>query len=201
MSSVLLDISMSLDGFIAGPNDDVERLHEWIFNGRKQVERGSAVFAPETERDAEILTANLDQVGAVVMGRHTYDLADEPWGDEPPFGVPVFVVTHRPRDPDIRGETTFTFVSDGIESAFRQAHSAADGRNISVMGAHVGRQFIEAGLLDEVSIHIVPVLLGAGTRLFEDLQRGKVELEQAEVIQSRSVTHMRYCIPRQGNRG
>src|SRR5712692_2657848 len=170
---------MSLDGFITGPNDDVwhplglrgaERLHDWLFNGDTQLTDRSASVLPGREsfkmspQSAEVMAESLRTIGAVVMGRRWFDNGERPWGDDPPFRVPVFVVTHRPRARLIKGETTFTFVTDGIESALRQAKAAARERNVSVGGAKSAQQLLKAGRLDEVQIHLVPILLGAGTR-------------------------------------
>jgi dihydrofolate reductase len=136
-----------------------------------------------------------ENVGAVLMGRNMFDLAEEPWGDEPPFHVPVFVVTHRARDPiEKKGGTTFTFVTDGIESALKQARAAAGESDVSVAGgATVIQQLIEAGQLDEIQIHVVPVLLGEGVRLFENTSERQLELTR--VIDSPGVTHMRFRLP------
>jgi dihydrofolate reductase len=200
---VFADISVSLDGFVAGPNDGVdlglgeggERLHEWIFDLASWRE-AHGMEGGEHNRDSEVIAEAIEGVGAVVMGRRMFDHAEEPWGDEPPFRVPVFVVTHRARDPlEKRGGTTFTFVTGGVESALKQATDAAAGKNVSVAGgASVIQQLIEDGLLDELQIHLVPVLLGGGVRLFENV--APRELERTRVIDSPGVTHMRFRLPR-----
>lgn len=201
MGKVTVDISMSLDGFITGPNASVElglgaggeRLHEWLYNLASWRERHS-LAGGETNRDAEVLDEAFRNVGAVIMGRRMFDTGEEPWGDNPPFHTPVFVVTHHPRETLVKeGGTTFAFVTDGIESAFQQAQAAAGDKDVSVAGgANVIQQFLRAGLLDEIQIHIVPLLLGDGIRLFDHLGTGHIELESTRVISSPDVTHLKF---------
>jgi dihydrofolate reductase len=204
MGLVVLDMSMSLDGFIAGPNDDVERLHEWLFNGDTPLGGRSASVLPGREgfrmspKSAEVIEEAFATSGAMVMGRRWFDLGERPWGDDPPFHVPVFVVTHRARERVIKGETTFSFVTDGIERAVEQAKSAAGAKNVSVGAANVAQQVLKAGLLDEVRIHLVPILLGGGTRLFDDI--GELDLEQTRVIETPDVTHLRLRVAKHGGR-
>ncbi len=204
MGKVSADMSMSLDGFIAGPDDRVgqglgeggERLHEWVYNlASWRAPHGLA--GGVQNQDAEILEEGLRSAGAIVIGRRMYELA-EGWGDNPPFHVPVFVVTHRPHQTLVKeGGTTFTFVTDGIESALRQARTAAGDRNVAVGGgAEVIQQFLRAGLLDELHIHLVPVLLGEGRRLFAELGPKSIELETLRVIQSPAVIHLSFRVVR-----
>jgi dihydrofolate reductase len=196
---VTSDISMSLDGFITGPNDDVsrplgeggERLHQWVYELASWRER-HGLSGGKANRDAEVLEEAFRNVGAFLMGRRMFNHGEKPWGDNPPFHMPVFVVTHQSR-PAVRkeGGTTFNFVTDGIESALKQAKAAAGGKDVSVSGgANIVQQVLKAGLLDEIQIHLVPVVLGGGRRLFEHL--GKIELEPARVIDSPGVTHIRF---------
>jgi dihydrofolate reductase len=201
MGKVTSDITMSLDGMIAGPNDDVgnplgdggERLHQWLYDLASWRERHD-LEGGETNRDSEIIDEAFAHTGAVVMGRRMFNVGEGPWGDNPPFHTPVFVVTHEVRDPLVKGGgTTFTFVTDGIEGALRQAQSAAAEMNVSIAGgAHVIRQAIKAGLLDELQIHLVPVLFGEGIRLFEDMGPGQTELKCTRVVDSPAVTHLRF---------
>jgi dihydrofolate reductase len=193
MANVLIDISMSLDGFVAGPNDDVGRLHDWLFSGEHAVSRTGTTFRT-TGTDAEVLRESFETTGAVIMGRRTFNLGDEPWGAEPPFEVPCFVLTHHPRDTETRGETTFTFVTDGIESALDQAKAAAGDKNITIMGANAAQQYLEAGLVDELQVHLVPVLLGDGIRLFEQTGTGQIQLERTRAIESPDVAHLRFRV-------
>lgn len=202
MGKVTADISMSLDGFIAGPNDRVglglgeggERLHQWMFDLASWREP-HGLTGGETNRDAEMLDEAFSNTGAIVVGRRMFDLAEE-WGENPPFHMPVFVLTHRARETLAKeGGTTFTFVTDGIESALRQARAAAGDKAISVGGgANTIQQFIKAGLLDEIQIHLVPVLLGSGIRLFDHLDPEPIELESTRVIASPAVTHLRFRV-------
>lgn len=213
MTTVRAQMSMSLDGYIAGPNDSRdnplgeggERLHEWVFDLASWRER-QGLKGGETNRDSEIVAESFENVGAVVMGRRMFSnedgsWGDQPfegyWGDDPPFRVPVFVLTHHDREPlEKAGGTTFTFVSDGIESALAQATDAADDEDVSVAGgASTFQQFIRLGLLDELEIHLVPVLLGDGIPLFENLDAGPIELERTRVVESPDVTHLRFRVP------
>ena len=132
--------------------------------------------------------------GAVIMGRRTYDIGEPFWGLNPPFRVPCYVLTHRGQEILIRGETTFTFVTDGIESALKQARAAARHKNVSLMGADTAQQFMKAGLLDEIQISLVPVLLRGGIRLFENMGTKQVELERERVVESPGVTHLTFRV-------
>lgn len=202
MGHVTVDITTSLDGYIAGPNDGPElglgeggeRLHQWVYDLASWREP-HGLAGGKTNRDSEILDETISAAGAVIVGRRMFDNA-RGWGEEPPFHVPVFVLTHEAREPEAkRGGTTFTFVNDGIESALEQARAAAGDRNVAVGGgADTIQQFLRAGLLDELQIHITPVLLGGGVRLFGDLGSGQVELETTRVIDSPEVTHLRFRV-------
>src|SRR5215216_7650561 len=189
MTKVIFDISMSTDGFVTASNvgpeepmgDGGQRLHEWAFS--------------EHERNRELLAEAVNFVGALIAGRRTYDLSVPWWGADGPAGparVPVFVVTHAEPE-EVPEGGVYTFVTDGIESALEQAKAAAGEKDVAVMGgADIGRQFIEAGLVDEISIHLVPVLFGSGTRMFEHLGGGHVQLETTSVIETPSAIHMRF---------
>lgn len=212
MGAVFVDMSMSLDGYIAGPNDNQEnplgdgggRLHKWVYDLASWREQ-QGLDGGETNRDSQIVAESNENVGAAVMGRRMFDndagpWGDDPfeghWGDDPPFGVPVFVLTHHARDPlEMDGGTTFTFVTDGIERALDRAREAAGGQDIEIVGgANVVQQFVEAGLVDEIQLHVSPVLLGSGIRLFESLDTGTIELERTRVVDSPDVTHIGYRI-------
>jgi dihydrofolate reductase len=199
MTRVFVSITMSLDGFVAGRNDGPElglgeggeRIHEWVYDlaswrGPHGLEGGT------TNPNSEILDEAIARTGAVVVGRRMFDNAHG-WGDEPPFHVPVFVVTHEERPPlEKRGGTTFTFVNDGVESAIAQAKEAAGDRDVSIGGgASTVQQALAAGLLDELQISFAPLLLGGGVRLFDDLPAG-IELRVARVVDGPGVTHVRY---------
>ena len=209
MSSVTCQISISLDGFVAGPNQSVEdpigeggmRLHEWVFKtdswrGQHGLEGG------ERTVDSEVVDEIVQGVGAYVMGRKMFGGGDGVWdetwtgwwGEDPPFHAPVFVLTHHPREPlSMQGGTTFTFVTDGIESALEQARTAADGRDVAISGgASAVRQYLAAGMLDELYLHIVPIVLGAGERLLENV--GEPIVEPVKVVASPAVTHVKYRV-------
>lgn len=193
MGNVLLDVSMSLDGFIAGPNDDVGRLHDWIF-GSNAGRSGTSPRTSATGSNGAVVDEAFKATSAVLMGRRTFDVGEGPWGDDPPFQAPGFVLTHDARERLDKGATTFTFVTDGIESAVEQAKAAAGDKSVGVMGAITAQQCIEAGLFDEMRIHLVPVLLGEGIRLFEHLGSQQIELERTRVIESPGVTYLRFRV-------
>jgi dihydrofolate reductase len=214
MAKLILDISMSLDGFIAGPNQTLadplgqggEQLHEWAF-ATQGWQESHGRSGGEANADSEVIDEHLGRIGTTVMGRRMFSggsgpweddpNADAWWGDEPPFHHPVFILTHHAREPVTKeGGTTFTFVNDGIESALEQARAAAGGKDVGVGGgANVAQQYLAAGLLDELQIHLVPVLLGDGVRLFENhLGDAAPALECTRVVESPMVTHLRYRV-------
>ena len=189
MGKVTSNISMSLDGFITGPNvgvgngmgDRGDRLHDWMFDAK-------------TETDAAIVDEIFASTGVVLMGKRMFDVGFEPWGDPPPFGMPVFVVTHKAREPlPMQGGTTYTFVTDGIEAALELARAAAGDKNVGIWGgANIITQYLKAGLLDEMQIHLIPLLLGGGVRLFDDLDPDQIELRRTRSIETPSATHFRF---------
>ncbi len=213
MPKVTLDISMSVDGFIAGPNPSLEeplgeggeQLHEWIF-GLKTWRETHGREGGESNVDDELVRESFEASGAVVMGRRMFSggsgrWEDDPnpdgwWGERPPFGVPVFVVTHHPRERvEKQGGTTFTFVTDGVESAVEQARAAAGDKNVAVGGgADVVQQLLRTRLLDEMQLHVVPLFLGGGVRLLDNVGDPPPELEIARVVDSPAVTHVRYRV-------
>ena len=201
MGKVIIDLSMSLDGFTTGPNNSIEnglgdggeRLHNWIFSGRADREGGSPRNSA-TGKKLEVMQESFQTTGAMVMGRRWFDIGERPWGDDPPFHIPVFVLTHHARETLYKGETTFTFVTDGIENALKQAQAAAGDKNVGVGGANTAQQFLKAGLLDEIQVHLVPILLGSGRKLFEQLDMQQIELEKTRVIESPDVTHLWFRI-------
>jgi dihydrofolate reductase len=217
MGKLILDISMSLDGFVAGPRPTLdeplgeggEALHQWAFAARSWRER-HGLAGGEADADSELIEELVDRTGATVMGRRMFSggeggwagdpKADGWWGEDPPFHHPVFVLTRHARDPlPKQGGTSFTFVSDGIESALEQARLAAGEHDVAIGGgANVAQQYLAAGLLDEVHVHVAPVLLGDGTRLFKGgLAGSPAELQCATVIESPSgVAHLGYRVVR-----
>jgi dihydrofolate reductase len=203
MSTVFASLGMSLDGFIAGPNagpdnalgDGGALIHQWMYRVEAWRER-QTLSGGEVNRDAELLEETYNRVGAYVMGRRMFDEGEIGWPDPPPFRAPVFVLTHTPREPWARqGGTKFTFVTDGLESAAEQAKAAAGDKDVQVAGgANTVAQALNAGLLDELEIHLAPVLLGAGIRLFDEAEAGEAKLEPARVVESPAVTHLRYRV-------
>ena len=211
MSRVTCQISASLDGFVAGPNQSLEnplgeggeRLHEWAiatdaWRARHRREGG------EHNADAEVVADVTQNVGAYIMGRKMFGGGDGPhdeswrgwWGEDPPFHVPVFVLTHHAREPlPMEGGTTFTFVTDGIESALEQARAAAGERDVQIAGgATAVQQYLAAGLLDQLYLHTVPVILGAGERLLDRV--GDPALEVVDVVNGPGATHVKYRVVR-----
>jgi dihydrofolate reductase len=214
MSKLRSGITMSLDGYVAGPEQSVEnplgiggmRLHEWAFALAAWREQ-HGLEGGEVNPSTAFVEESLANVGAVLMGRNMFGggrgpWGDDPWrgwwGDDPPFHVPVFVLTHHERDPlPLEGGTTFTFVTDGIESALEQARGAAGVEDVVIGGgADVIRQYLAAGLVDELSISVAPVLLGGGERLLDGLGDAAIELEQVDAIVAPGVTHLRYRVVR-----
>jgi len=201
LGKVVLDITMSLDGFIAGPNDGIERplgdggerLHDWIFGGRTDSTLPAGHY-PKSATDADVLAEMFRTTGAIVMGRRWFDNGERPWGNNPPFHVPVFVLTHHARETVTRGTTTFTFVTDGIESALQKAQAAAGEKNVTVGSANTAQQFLKAGLLHEIQIHLVPLLLCTGVRLFDHIGTNQIKLESTRVIESPGVAHLRFRV-------
>ncbi|GAA2053533.1 dihydrofolate reductase family protein [Catenulispora yoronensis] len=232
MGRVIADISMSLDGFVAGPDDGPgdlpigrggERLHRWMFelaSWRAQVGKdgggdrdgggqnsggedgggqdSASAGAVQNGVASDLMEEYFRRSGAILIGRRMFDHGEPVWGDEPPFRVPVFVLTHRPRAAEAkRGGTSWNFVLDGVASAVAQATAAAGERDVAVMGGgQVISACLAAGLLDELRLHLVPILLGGGVRLFADSADPAVGLEQTRVVSSPGVTHLFYTVRR-----
>ena len=213
MSKLRCHISISLDGFVAGPNQSAEnplgeggeRLHEWAFAlaawRQSHGKRGG-----EVNESTRIMQESRANIGASVMGRNMFGpigggaWGDEQWtgwwGEDPPYHHPVFVLTHHPRDPvEMQGGTTFHFVTGGIESALEQARVAAGRGDVMLWGgAEVAQQYLAAGLLDELELHVVPVLLRDGARLFHNLGGAAVQLEQVRAVEAPGVAHLKYMV-------
>jgi dihydrofolate reductase len=212
MTKVTAQMSVSLDGFYAGPEHTGDgtwlesgesagffRVTRWATDAMAWRERLGFAGGEQTT-DSEIIAETFAAAGAYVMGRRMADGGEVPWGEEPPFRAPVFVVTHRPRETlHRRGGTSFTYVTDGIVSAIEQARAAAGDRNVAVAGGgSLVRQVLGAGLLDELELHISPVVLGSGMRLLDaDLGLGEkeaIELVQTRVIHTPELLHVRYRV-------
>lgn len=199
--TVTADMAISLDGFIAGTGvaldnpggDGAEPLFEWIHDLASWRER-QGMTGGEENRDSELMREWFDATGAVVMGRTMYDTGEEFWGHNPPFRAPVFVLTHRPRPTLLKeGGTTFTFVTDGIHSALDQAKAAAGHRNVDIAGgASTVQQYLAQGLIDELQLHVVPALLGAGLRLFDGVGAVQRTLQPVRVVDTLLATHLKY---------
>ena len=211
MSKLRLKISMSLDGFVAGPSQSVDeplgiggmRLHQWVFpltvwRAMHGLEGG------EVNESTRVVEESLANVGATVMGRNMFGGHPGPWdarkpwngwwGVDPPFHHPVFVLTHHAREPlELEGGTTFTFVTDGIEAALEQARRAAAGKDVSLAGgARAAQQYLAAGLVDEMEINVVPTLLGSGERLFDGVGDDLHGLELVRTVAAPKVTHLKF---------
>lgn len=209
MSSVTCQMSISLDGFVAGPNQSFEnplgeggaRLHEWVFNTAGW-RRQHGMDGGDAGADSEVVDEVVKDVGAYIMGRKMFGGGDGPWdeawtgwwGEDPPFHVPVFVLTHHPRELlAMHGGTTFKFVTEGPRHALEQARASAGAKDVAVAGgASTVQQFLAAGLLDQLYLHIVPIVLGAGERLLEHV--GDPALEPVSVTESPAVTHVKYRV-------
>jgi dihydrofolate reductase len=219
MTRLISDISISLDGFAAGPNPSLEQplgaggdlLHEWAIAAASWRE-SHGLEGGEENADSKVIQEWIDATGAVVMGRKMFSGGEGPWendpradgwwGDDPPFHVPVFVLTHHARETKVmQGGTSFIFATDGIEAALEQARAAAGNKDVHLAGgASVIQQYLKAGLLDELQIHLAPVLLGDGVPLFERVGIAATRLEASRVISSPSVTHLRFQVPRGATR-
>jgi dihydrofolate reductase len=211
VAKLRLNISMSLDGYVAGPDQSLEdplgkgaeALHTWIVQTRSWRELHGSGEGGTTGLDDERAAAWGENVGSMVMGRNMFGPVRGPWGDEdwrgwwgdnPPYHYPVFVLTHHPRPPlEMEGGTTFHFVTDGIEDALERAFKAAAGKDVSIGGgAATARQYLRAGLVDELEVHVAPVLLGGGERLFDDLAGGTAGLALVDLVASPAAAHYRF---------
>jgi len=213
MSTFRCDISMSADGFVAGPDQSDENplgvggegLHDWVVSlaaWREAHEKEGG----EVNESTRVIEESRENVGAAVMGRNMFgppaggDWGDGQWkgwwGDNPPYHYDVFVVTHHPREAvEMEGGTTFHFVTDGIERALERAKEAAGGQDVALWGgADIINQYLAAGLLDELELHVVPVLLGGGARLFDNLGGAEIKLEQVRAIEAPGVVHVKYRV-------
>jgi dihydrofolate reductase len=216
MSNVRVHISVSADGYVAGPNQSEEnplgeggeQLHDWVIELEAWREPHGREGG-EVNASTPIVEENIANVGAEIMGRGKFGppnggpWGDHPWpgwwGEDPPFHMPVLVLTHHEREPLTLSDTTFTFVTDGIESALEQAKAAAAGKDVTVGGgADVINQYLAAGLIDELELHVVPLVLGGGARLFEGIGPD-LTLEQVRAVDGPGVTHLKYRLtpPRQ----
>jgi len=208
MGKVTFHIAVSLDGYVAGPDQNLDdpigrggmRLHEWLFPLAAFHDSGEG----EVNASSPVVQAWTANVGAYIMGRNMFGPGRGPWdeswsgwwGEDPPYHTPVFVLTHHEREPlHMKGGTTFHFVTDGIESALSRAREAAGDKEISIAGGgSTVQQYLSAGLVDEFELSLVPVMLGEGVRLFDHMGDGPPELEQVRVVEAPGVTHLRYHV-------
>jgi dihydrofolate reductase len=194
MGKVIFNMSMSLDGFVAGPNDEVDRVFKWYFSGDTDFQfSGSDMTFKVSRASAEHFQEGWPSIGAILYGRRTFDVS-RAWGGNPPLGVPCFIMTHNPPQEWVKAGSPFTFVTDGVESAIEQAKAVAGDKNVAVGSATTMQQCIKAGLLDEIHIDLAPVLLGDGIRLFDNLGTAPIELEITRVIEGTGVTHLIYRV-------
>jgi dihydrofolate reductase len=200
MSKVVIDMSMSLDGFVAGPDDGKahplgthggEHVFDWYMSGEEEYR--DPLFRPEAGANRDEVARMFAESGAFIFGRRTYEIANGWDGRHPVNGVPTFVLTHDPPADYPRGPSNLTFVTDGIASAIHQARSVARGKDIKLGGASPGKQALAAGLCDEILVHIAPYLLGGGVRLFDALPTG-IRLEKLSASDGPFATHVRYKV-------
>jgi dihydrofolate reductase len=195
MGKVGIGFSMSLDGFIAGENDDVTHVFSWMFKGQQDLQMKTGehdIDLKVSEEGAQQFEDVQNALGAIVSGRRLFDVAGA-WGGKHPLDVPIVVLTHNP-PPEWVGKPPFTFVTESIEAAVIQAQAIAGDKTVGVAGADVARQCLKAGLLEEIGIDLVPVLLGKGVRLFEALGIEPIHLEITDVTPDVGVTHLRYRV-------
>jgi len=210
VSRLRFEIAISADGYVAGPNQSEkdplgeggEQLHEWALK-LDAWQRAHGRSGGEVNPSSQVIEEAMENVGAVIMGRNMFGGGPGGWdsfwrgwwGEDPPFHVPTFVLTHHERDPlEMEGGTTFHFVTEGIESALSQAREAAGGKDVRLGGgAEAAQQYLAAGLVDELQLNVVPILLGAGERLFENVG-ADLTLEQTRVLHTPEVTHIRYRV-------
>jgi dihydrofolate reductase len=202
MSKVVIDMTMSVDGFVAGPDDGKahplgrhggEHIFDWYFSGSEEYR--DPLFRPERGANRDVVERMFAESGAFIFGRRTYDITNGWGGRHPVNGAPVFVLTHKPPATYPHGPSNLTFVTDGIASAIAKARAVAGRKDIKLGGASPGKQALAAGLVDEVLVHLAPYLLGGGVRLFDELPDG-IHLEKLEVADGPFATHIRYRVLR-----
>ncbi|WP_377558912.1 dihydrofolate reductase family protein [Ornithinibacillus salinisoli] len=195
---MILDISMSLDGFIAGSNDNQKQplgdggqtIQSWLFSGDQPSRYNEFFKLSSTNR--KVFDDPIPKTGAMIVGRKTFDIVNGWGGSHPIRDVPIFVVTHKAPETYLENNTSFTFVTDGIESAIQQAKEAANGKNVSIGTASIAQQCIRAKLIDEMHLHVSPTLLGNGIRLFDQIGTEHIKLESEKVVDGSDVIHLKY---------
>jgi dihydrofolate reductase len=194
MARVIVEMSVSLDGFIAREDGRTDEVHRWYFRGDTEVAMPNSELVFATDRaSAELIREQFEMIGANVTGRRTFDDA-QAWGGRDPYGLPSFIVSHSVPEEWSRADSPFTFVTEGVAAAIAKAKAAAGERDVAVAAASIAQQCLALGLLDEIQLHVAPVLLGEGIRLFNGL--GPVRLEPQRVIEAPTVTHLYYRVVR-----
>ena len=204
MSKVFVDIGISLDGFIAGPNGGAKNplgdggmaIHQWMFNLKRFKEHLSLPGGGETGADNDLVDKTFNRIGANIMGKKMFIEGEANWPEEAPFQCPVYVLTHQKREPWERpGGTTFYFVNENIHSVLEKAKKDAGNKDVRISGgADVIRQYLNTGLVDELILHVAPIILGNGVRLFDNIAKGKFSLEVSNAVSSLTVTHLFYKV-------
>lgn len=192
MAKIIFNISVSVDGFVAGPNDEVDEVFQWYYSGSEEFKLpGMKIAFKMSKNSADLLTEHTANIGAMITGKRNFSLA-KAWGGHPPLGVPHVVVTHHPSAQWEQKNSLFTFVTDGVASAVRQAKGLANGKDVCISSPNVMQQCLNEGLVDELYLDVVPVLLGKGIKLFDDTAEALHQLQIIRVINGEGVTHMVY---------
>jgi dihydrofolate reductase len=204
MAKVFVDLGISLDGYIAGPNggaknplgDNGLKIHEWMFNQKSFRDHLGMQGGETNNKDNDIIENIFNRIGANIMGKKMFIEGEANWPENAPFHCPVYILTHQSREPWERpGGTTFYFTNENIESVLSKAKTAAGNKDVRISGgADAVRQYLNAGLVDELTLHVAPILLGKGVQLFEKIDNKKFSLEISEAISSPAVTHLFYNV-------
>jgi dihydrofolate reductase len=204
MSKVFFDVGISLDGYIAGPNggpknplgDGGMAIHEWMFKQKSFREKLGMEGGEVNNKDNEIISETFNRIGSNIMGKHMFEEGEANWPEDAPFHCPVYVLTHQKREPWERpGGTIFSFVNDDIHNILEKAKKDAGSKDVRISGgASVIRQFLNAGLIDEFNLHIAPIILGNGVKLFDKIEKGKFAVEISNVVNLPMVTHIFYKV-------
>lgn len=194
MGKVITQFTMSLDGFVAGPNDEVWPLLNWYISGDTEFAAATAPRPFKMSRaSADLLREEWGEIGAIVTGRRDFDVS-EAWGGHSPMNVPCFIVTHTPPQEWLKDDSPFIFITDGVASAVTQARQVAGDKHVAVSGTKIVQQCLQAGLIDEINIDLAPLLLGEGIRLFDNLGSQPITLENKRVIEGTGVIHLRFRV-------
>ena len=196
MGKVITQFTMSLDGFVAGPNDEVWPLLNWYMSGDTEFAAATSPRPFKISRaSADLLREEWGAIGAIVTGRRDFDVS-EAWGGAAPFAVPCFIVTHTPPQAWLKTDSPFIFITDGVARAIAQAKQAAGDKHVAVSGTKIVQQCLQPELIDEINIDLAPLLLGEGIRLFDNLGPQLITLENKRVIEGTGVTHLRFRVVR-----